>query len=117
MLFHCIGAGKYAIDVQRCTGNGIWKDDFTCTDCLPCPSGHEHVAECNGLSFNDTCKLCPSCPPGSYITSQWDASAFRMQCTCTPCINNDANATCPMHHFRTNITQCDGTTPYDQVTF
>ena len=49
--------GKYASDVRRCTGNGIWKDNFTCTDCRPCPSGYEHTVPCDGLSFNDSCKV------------------------------------------------------------
>jgi hypothetical protein len=107
--------GKYAIDVARCTGNGIWKDPFTCTDCLPCASGYEHVSECNGLSFNDSCKLCPPCPPTTYISSYWNATLFRMVCTCTPCTKGTLMSpeTCPTHHYKTGIL-CDGTKPYDQ---
>ena len=102
--------GKYAIDVGRCTGSGIWNDSFTCTDCLPCPSGYEHAAPCDGLTFNDTCKLCPSCPAGSYISSYWNATSKRMVCTCSPCTQGN----CAANQYRTNVT-CSGTKPFDEA--
>jgi hypothetical protein len=105
--------GKYASGVGRCTGNGIWKDKFTCTDCKPCPSGYEHAAPCNGLSFNDSCKLCPACPRNQYITSYWNATSKRMVCGCTGCLDAPGSI-CAMHEYKTNIT-CSGTRPFDEV--
>ena len=104
--------GKYASGVGRCTGNGIWKDPFTCTDCKPCPSGYEHAAPCNGSSFDDTCKVCTPCQPGSYISSYWNATSKRMVCTCTRCMDRPGDM-CQAHNFRTNVT-CSGAKTYDE---
>ena len=104
--------GYYASDVRRCTGNGIWKDSFNCTECRPCQSGYEHVVPCNGLSFNDSCKLCPSCPPGTYISSYWNATNRSMVCGCTRCMDKAGDA-CAVHSFRTNVS-CSGLATYDE---
>lgn len=105
--------GKYASNVRRCTGNGIWKDPFNCTDCKPCPSGYEHVAPCDGLSFNDTCKLCPACAAGYHTVSTWNDTLKRMVCGCKRCLDS-AGDVCPMHFFKTNAT-CSGSKPYDEA--
>lgn len=105
--------GKYASDVRRCTGNGIWKDPFNCTDCKPCPSGYEHVAPCDGLSFNDSCKLCPACPVGFHTVSSWNNALKRMSCGCKRCLDSDGDV-CPIHFFKTNAT-CSGNKPYDEA--
>ena len=104
--------GMYASDVRRCTGNGIWKDAFNCTECKPCASGYEHAQPCDGLSFNDSCKLCPACPQHTYISSYWNATSKRMVCGCTRCLDLQ-NDTCAVHNFRTN-TMCSGLRTYDE---
>lgn len=104
--------GMYAYDVKRCTGNGIWKDPFNCTECKPCKSGYEHSVPCNGLSFDDSCKLCPACPQHTYISSYWNATSKRMVCGCTRCLDLQ-NDTCSVHNFRTNVT-CSGLETYDE---
>lgn len=131
--------GKYASDVKRCTGNGIWKDNFTCTDCKPCASGYEHTVPCNGLSFNDSCKvcvhmralccqtfdqlftdlpltgrqMCPPCEAGYHPNSTWNSTSKRMVCGCNQCLDAPTDV-CPMHFFKTNRT-CSGQKPYDEA--
>ena len=105
--------GQYASDVRRCTGNGIWKDNFTCTDCKPCASGYEHVVPCNGLSFNDSCKLCPACAAGHHAVSTWNSTAKRMVCGCRRCLDAPGDV-CPVHFFKTNRT-CSGRMPHDEA--
>ena len=105
--------GMYASNVNRCTGNGIWKDKFNCTDCRPCASGYEHVVPCDGLSFNDACKLCPACGVGYYISSYWNATGKRMVCGCTRCLDAQGDK-CAIHNFRTNVT-CSGRKTYDEA--
>jgi hypothetical protein len=105
--------GKYASGVGRCTGNGIWKDRFTCTECKPCASGYEHVAPCDGLSFNDSCKLCPACPMNHHISSYWNSTSRRMVCGCSRCLDAPGDV-CKMHEYKTNLT-CTGSAPYDEV--
>jgi hypothetical protein len=106
--------GQYASDVKRCTGRGVWKDNFTCTDCIQCPSGYEHTVPCDGMSFNDSCKLCPACTPGFYMVSDWNSTSKRMQCGCRRCLDS-AGDVCPRHSFRTNRTCTTGGTPYDEA--
>ena len=74
--------GQYASNVSRCTGNGIWKDKFTCSNCQICASGFMHQAPCDGTTFNDTCVECPNCTVGFYKASQWNNSTKRMDCSC-----------------------------------
>ena len=105
--------GQYAAGVGRCTGNGIWKDKFNCTECKPCPSGYEHTVACDGTSFNDTCKLCPPCPTNHHISSYWNETSKRMVCGCTKCLDS-AGDVCSTHQYKTNLT-CSGTKPYDEV--
>jgi hypothetical protein len=104
--------GKYASDVRRCTGGGIWKDNFTCTDCVPCESGYEHVAPCDGLSFSTACKQCPPCAVGHHAVSQWNSTSKRMVCGCRRCMDQPSDS-CPVHHRRTNRT-CSGTATFDE---
>lgn len=105
--------GWYASDVKRCTGNGIWKDNFTCTECKPCASGYEHVVPCDGLSFNDSCKLCPACAAGFYAVSTWNSTSKRMVCGCKRCLDAPGDV-CPVHFFKTGKT-CSGRMPYDEA--
>ncbi len=105
--------GKYASDVGRCTGNGIWKDPFTCTDCKPCPSGYEHDAPCDGMSFSDKCKLCPACLQGEYMVSHWNNTLKRMICGCQRCFDAPGDI-CPIHYRKTGAL-CTGMQPYDEA--
>jgi hypothetical protein len=105
--------GKYALDVKRCTGNGIWKDNFTCTDCKPCASGYEHTVPCDGLSFNDSCKVCPACASGFFAVSTWNSTSKRMVCGCKRCLDAPGDV-CPTHFFKTGKT-CSGKMPYDEA--
>jgi len=105
--------GKYASDVKRCTGNGIWKDPFTCTDCKPCASGYEHETPCDGFSFNDTCKLCPACLPGEYMVSHWNSTFKRMVCGCRQCLDAPGDV-CPIHYRKTGAV-CTGKQPFDEA--
>ena len=106
-------AGKYASDVGRCTGNGIWKDNFTCTACRPCSPGHEHVSPCDGLSFSDACRPCPACAAGFHATSYWNATSNRMVCACKRCLDAPGDV-CPTHYYKTNRT-CSGNATYDEA--
>jgi hypothetical protein len=105
--------GKYASDVKRCTGNWIWKDNFTCTDCKPCPSGYEHVVPCDGLSFNDSCKVCPACSAGFHAVSAWNSTLKKMICGCKKCLDAKGDV-CAVHSFKTNKT-CRGKMQYDEA--
>lgn len=106
--------GKYAFDVKRCTGNGIWKDNFTCTDCRPCASGYEHVYPCNGSSFSDECKLCPACAAGYYVVSTWNDTLKKMVCGCRRCLDSPGDV-CPVHTYKTNKTCWSGSATYDEA--
>ena len=105
--------GKYASDVKRCTGNNIWKDNFTCTDCKPCASGYEHVVPCDGLSFNDSCKLCPACAAGFYAVSTWNSTLKKMVCGCKRCLDAPGDV-CPVHFFKTGKA-VSGRMPFDEA--
>lgn len=99
-------------NVYRCTGNGIWKDKFTCTTCKPCPSGFTHAVPCDGLSFNDTCVECPNCNAGQYKASQWNNATKRMQCYCLECRNN---RTCPSTSQYRTFLPCSGRSTFDET--
>lgn len=102
--------GQYATDVGNCTGNNIWKVPFKCSACLPCEPGYEHEQPCDqGLGFTDKCKLCPACPNGTYISSYWNATSYRMVCTCVPC----RVGSCSADQYRTNVS-CSGNKTYDE---
>jgi hypothetical protein len=105
-------SGKYASDVRRCTGNGVWKDNFTCTDCVPCESGYEHASPCDGLSFDTSCRKCPNCAAGHHAVSHWNETTKRMVCGCTRCMDRPGDS-CATHFRRTNRT-CSGNATRDE---